>query len=286
MFADIVNAPASRDKVLGRFTAIVGAGNGSAAASSSSSSGSASSSSSSSSSSSAPPPLAGRKRARTSLRVDLDPSTVREAVGAAALAHTPLRFTMTLDEPGGTRVFTTAAAADAYAALGVAGAAGALQPDVRDATYAAYAAWRRGRDKARTAGRASTTVVQTETVAESIARAKEAAASAAAAVALAAHAAHAASARAAHAHAAAIAAGGAGGLTSVLEAFQRTPYWQTKGLAEALGVRESEIRGEVTRVCDYLRGGDHARHYVLKAQFRTPNTPLPDPADDKFRATS
>ena len=49
-------------------------------------------------------------------------------------------------------------------------------------------------------------------------------------------------------------------------------------MAEARGkLREADVQPEVRRLCHYVRSGEHARCYVLRAELRTPQTPLPDP---------
>jgi len=75
-------------------------------------------------------------------------------------------------------------------------------------------------------------------------------------------------------------------VASVLDLFQLGAYWTAKQVAEARGrLRDSDVRHELQRLCHYVRAGPHAACWVLRAELRTPQTPLPD-ADDYARAST
>lgn len=71
---------------------------------------------------------------------------------------------------------------------------------------------------------------------------------------------------------------------SLLEMFERGAAWTLKDIAEGLGAKEGDVRAEVAEKCDYLRSGPFAKHWLVKAVFRTPRMPLPDPAAEAARA--
>ncbi len=161
-----------------------------------------------------------------------------------------------------------------------------MQPDMNDPAYSAYSAWRREQSKARAMKRPTTEVAPQESLAQSIARAREesvalgitsGSAKTAASLIL-----------ASLSGPAAAGSGIASTLraNSVLEAFELAAYWQMKGLIDAVGKKEGELRPDVLRYCDYIRSGDHARHYILKPEYRTPKCPVPDPVDERNRVAA
>lgn len=138
-----------------------------------------------------------------------------------------------------------------------------------DPSYQAYVAWRRGKDKQKQANRAHTSVAESESIAASMQRSKEEAIAIAAS-----------SGQAARLNAAST-IGAVPKVGSVLELFEIGAYWSIKQICEGTGTKEGDVRPLVIQYCDYLRSGDHSRRYILKKQYRTHKTPMPDAADEK-----
>jgi hypothetical protein len=71
---------------------------------------------------------------------------------------------------------------------------------------------------------------------------------------------------------------------SLLELFERAAAWTLKDIAEGLGAREADVRAEVAEKCDYLRSGKWAKHWLVKAVYRTPAMPKPEAEAEAVRA--
>lgn len=209
------------------------------------------------------------KRSRVQLSVELDEETTRAIAGSdEVFKRTPRTYQLTLDEPIGTRIFANTDEAGApFVFLGVASQSGVLVPDVTDPAYVAFSAWRRTLDKEKKAGRASTTIAETESIAASLARAREQQVAAALAV----------DEYGSSSRSSASAGGRSTGVpraSSVIEMFGYGAYWTLKQIVEGTGAKhDGDVHAEVRRLCLYLRSGEHSKCYILKPEFRTPSSP-------------
>jgi hypothetical protein len=208
------------------------------------------------------------KRSRVQLDVELDEDTTRAIAGYDdVFKRTPRKYQLTLDEPIGTRIFANAdESGSPFVFLGVASQSGVLVPDVADPAYSAFSAWRRTLDKEKKAGRASTTIAETESIAASLSRAKEQ--QAAAALAMEDHGRYSGGATTG------ARSTGVPRASTVIEMFGYGAYWTLKQIVEGTGAKnETEVHAEVRRLCLYLRSGEHSKCYILKPEFRTPSSP-------------
>jgi hypothetical protein len=269
IFAECVASDEAKGRIFGRITTL--ADNNSSVTSSSTSSSTNMSKSIISSS------FKG-KRSRIQLSVELDEETTRNiARSEEVYKRTPRSYQLTLDEPIGTRIFANSEdAGTPFVFLGAASQSGTLIPDTNDPAYAAFSSWRRALDKEKKAGRASTTVAETESITSSLARAREQQAAAARAIEE-----HVSSNRGGRT----IVTGGVPRASSVIEMFGYGAYWTLKQIIEGTGAKnDADIHAEVRRLCLYLRSGEHSKCYILKPEFRTPSSPVA--TDDDLRRAS
>ena len=208
-----------------------------------------------------------RKRQRTQLTVQLN-NSLENIVGQESFSRTPKKYTLNLDESNNTRIFTTSSGANSFSTLGVTANYGTIQPDMNDPSYIAYTQWRRNKDKEKVIQRPSTTSVDTETLTKNMLRAKEEASLISSVIGIT---------KPSISATPTVTTGNR--ITSILEAFEKSAYWTLKSLTELLNKKENDVRDDVLRYCNYIKRGVHARHYILKPEFRTHRTPAPDVSD-------
>lgn len=210
------------------------------------------------------------------MTVELSKTRILQTAGSEGAEYTPVRYTLTLEEPVGARVMTHSTGATAFTMLGVASHSGTMVPDPADPAYGKYVAQRSKAKKPAPGQARGTSLADGDVVASIMAARREAPPLAALAAADAA--AEAAAARAP-------ATSTVPRATSVLELFEKGALWTLKNMMEATGKKDAEVRADAQKYCDYIRSGDYARYYILKKHLRNQRTPLPDPEVEKHVAT-
>lgn len=200
------------------------------------------------------------KRARISLGFTMNKDRATEVLGEAALAYTPLEYTLNLDRPNGLRALSFTDRVG-FSITGCASQLGQLLP-VRGDAFTAQARLRFEQERDAAASRKKLRV--TEEVVGPLARAQKWSAATSAAE----------TAPATIIHGITM-----GTARSVHECFDKAAYWSIKDLAGAMGLREVDLKTEVQTKADYIKKGPHRGKWRLKSEYRSITSATPDDLD-------
>ena len=223
----------------------------------------------------------GAKRPRVALKLTLNRARIAEVAGADAARCIPSRYTLTLEPGTGARLLAQPPGGG-FAFVGTAGWSGTLVPDVADPAYAAYTGAKRARELAAASQRAVPRLAEGPSALGVLAAASRTSATGSSGG----------GGGGGQLVATAVTGGGGSALrpdvprvATLFALFEAGPYWGLREVAAALGRRETDVKPELAKMCDYLKRGPHKGRYKLKPEWRTVSS-APVEEDDGIAAAA